>query len=490
VFRKSIVNLASIGFRLFLTALVATAGSASAADPSLRVGAAAVEIPCDDTMDMGGGIHTWKASGAEAPLRATALVLARGDDKLAICSCDVIALHQDFVDPALERVRVATGIPPERILVHATHTHTSPSTVRVHAYDRDARFVEGLATAIVDSIVAADADLAANPDCRFRYRLGEESSVGQNSRLLLGDGTIFWVGKRDDAVRPTGPFDTDLPVLAFETEAGAPVATLFNHSTHTIGARQPGKRSPAFYGLAAQELERERGGVHLFLQGASGSTHNLTLGVEEMVTRIKDAVTRAHEAAAQLPVGRLAALKEPFEFRIRAFDESAEEEAVTTYCAKRMGTPGEAAATALVFRTQRAEIAPHRGETRKTSIQTIAIGDVAIVAVPAELFTILGQEIKRSSPFRHTFIAELSNDWVGYVPDRRGHGLGGYQTWMGYHSYCEPGTGERMVAAAVEQLERLHAGAGVMAAPRPSSPSLPPRDGRVPSDAPIHPQDR
>jgi hypothetical protein len=126
-----------------------------------------------------------------------------------------------------------------------------------------------------------------------------------------------------------------------------------------------------------------------------------------------------------------------------------------SYCSKRMGTVGEAHATAEVFRAQRAEIAPHQGETRTTSIQTLAIGDVAIVGVPAELFTVLGVEIKRQSPFRHTVIAELSNDWVGYVPDSRGHELGGYQTWTGHHSYCEPGTGERMVATALSQLGRL-----------------------------------
>jgi hypothetical protein len=154
-------------------------------------------------------------------------------------------------------------------------------------------------------------------------------------------------------------------------------------------------------------------------------------------------------------IDRLVAIKEPFEFRVRAFDESAEEAAVMGYCTKRMGTGGEAHATAEVFRAQRAEIAPFQGETRTTSIQTLVVGDVAIVGVPAELFTVLGQEIKRLSPFRHTIIAELSNDWVGYVPDSRGHELGGYQTWTGHHSYAEPGTGERMVAAAVSQLGRL-----------------------------------
>lgn len=236
---------------------------------------------------------------------------------------------------------------------------------------------------------------------------------------------------------------------------GIPPHRVLVHSTHTIGASQRGKRSPAFYGLAAQELEAEQGGHHIFLQGASGSTHNLTVPPDEMVIRIKNAVNQARGAATPREVTRLAALKEPFGFRIRSFEESAEEEAVMTSCAKRMGNREAAEATALVFRTQRAEIAPHQGEKRTTSIQTVAIGDVAIVAVPAEFFTVLGQEIKRQSPFRHTFVSELSNDWIGYVPDRKGHQFGGYQTWTGHHSYCEPGTGERMVAAAVNQLERL-----------------------------------
>jgi hypothetical protein len=83
------------------------------------------------------------------------------------------------------------------------------------------------------------------------------------------------------------------------------------------------------------------------------------------------------------------------------------------------------------------------------------IGDIAIVGVPAELFTGLGMEIKRRSPFVNTFIAELSNDWIGYLPDREAHRLGGYQVWTGLHSYAEPGTGERLADEAVGILEEL-----------------------------------
>ena len=64
-------------------------------------------------------------------------------------------------------------------------------------------------------------------------------------------------------------------------------------------------------------------------------------------------------------------------------------------------------------------------------------------------------DIKSRSPFEHTYVAELSNDWIGYTPDREAHKLGGYQVWTGLHSYAEPGTGERIVDQAVEMLNEL-----------------------------------
>ena len=78
-----------------------------------------------------------------------------------------------------------------------------------------------------------------------------------------------------------------------------------------------------------------------------------------------------------------------------------------------------------------------------------------MVKLTAPLFTVLGQDIKRRSPFRYTYVAELANDWIGYLPDREAHDLGGYQTWTGLHSYAEIGTGERMADEAVEMLKEL-----------------------------------
>ncbi len=304
--------------------------------------------------------------------------------------------------------------------------------------------------------MAANARLAP---VTLRFRVGEESSVGQNSRLLLEDGTIFWVGPRDDAVRPTGPFDPELPVLAFERPGGEIEAVLFNHSTHTIGTLTPGVRSPSFYGLAAQELEKERGGTFLFFEGASGSTHNLTLPTSESMHRIKSAVADALDRAEPRPVDRVAGLREEITLRVRTFDEGEDDAAVVSYCERRM-PPEWAEKTVNIFREMRAELGPRQGQEFSTWVQAIVIGDVALVGVPAEFFTTLGQEIKRKSPYRHTFILELANDYVGYVGDDEAYDLGGYQVWTGLHSFAERGSGEAIVEKAVDLLRRIEAGEG------------------------------
>jgi hypothetical protein len=422
---------------------------------ALRVGAAAVNLKADDSMVIGGGIHGGTANSQEGELRAVAVVIAKpSSTKVAIVACDVLMLSRDLLDGVVEQIAKSLGIPPQCVLINATHTHHAPSTVTVHGYQRDEVFCHRVQEGIVRAVDEACARLAEG-ESEFYFWLGEESSVGQNSRLLLSDNTIFWVGPRDDAIRPTGPFDPELPVLAFRAPDGALRALLFNHSTHTIGARSPG-RSPAFYGLAAQELEQQLGGTVCFLEGASGSTHNLTLQPAEMVIRIKSAVLDALARAQPRPVERIQAIKRPFAYRVRRFDEAAEEAAVGTYCQRRIVQGAEGVIE--VFRRQREVLRPQQGEERTTWIQAIAIGDVALVGVPAEFFTVLGQDIKRRSPFRYTYIAELANDWIGYLPDRRAFELGGYQTWTGLHSFAERGTGEAVVDAAVAMLKELHEG--------------------------------
>ncbi len=439
---------------LLTLALLSLASNPAFAAGDLKAGAASEALIADDTMVIGGGIGPGKASGQEGELRASAVVVEdQHGEKVALVACDVLMVNRDVLDRAARRIEQATGIPFDHILINATHTHHAPTTVTVHGYTRDEGFTRQVEERIVQATAKANGRLGT---VTFLFQLGEESSVGKNSRLLLGDGTIFWVGSRDDTVRPTGPFDPELPVLGFRRGDGKFEAILFNHSTHTIGTHKPGVRSPSFYGLAAQAIEKDRGGTVIFFEGASGSTHNLDVPTPEATHRIEQAVLGVLDSAKPRTVNRVRSAKKEVTVKVRRFDEAADERAVTAYCTKRIKDPASAKKVIATFRAMRKELAPHQGESRKSWVQAVMIGDVALVGVPGEFFTVLGQEIKRRSPFRYTYVFELANDYIGYIPDKTGFDRGGYQTWTGLHSFLERGTGELIVDEAVGLLDRLH----------------------------------
>ena len=439
---------------LLLTFRTPAVQAETACNYNLKVGSAAFSIDADDSMVLSGGIGPRYAEGQEGELRAVAVVIQGPNaNKVALVSCDVLFTPADIVDAALTEIEMSTGIPASHVLVNATHTHHAPSTSRVHGCERETVFCDRLRNAIVKSVQHANTAASTNAS-QFLFHLSEETTVGANSRLLLEDGRIHWIGPRSQAARPTGPFDPQFPVLAFRGKSGKYQAIIYNHSTHTIGTRNGNVRSPSFYGLAAQELEQQLGTRVCFLEGASGSTHNIQ-GVPTAVAvdRMKTVILDALKLATPQTVNRIRSQKRRFEYKVRIFDESTEDKKVVSYVRKYL--PSLADDTIRVFREMRRELKPHQTQTRATTLQTIVIGDVAIIGIPAEYFTGLGLEIKQRSPFKHTYIAELANDWIGYLPDREAHRLGGYQTWMGLHSYAEIGTGEQMANAVIQMLQEL-----------------------------------
>ena len=384
-----------------------------------------------------------KATGQEGELRASAVVIE--DDhggKVALVACDVLMVERDVLDRAARRIEQATGIPFDHILINATHTHHAPTTATIHGYAREEAFTRQVEDKIVQ---AADQGRTAGS---VRPRSCSGSARSRRSARTAGccSATARSTGSAATTT-PCGRPARSIPSCRSWPSAapdGGLEAVLFNHSTHTIGTHKPGVRSPSFYGLAAQALEKERGGTFLFFEGASGSTHNLDVPTPEATHRIQAGGRRGPSMPPRpRPVDRVRGLRKEITVKVRHFDEAADERAVTAYCTKRIKDPAAAQKVIETFRAMRRQVAPRQGQARKTWVQAILIGDVAIVGVPGEFFTVLGQEIKRRSPFRYTYVFELANDYIGYIPDRQGFDRGGYQVWTGLHSFLERGPASR-----------------------------------------------
>lgn len=107
---------------LFLVSLLAAISYAS--EP-LHVGAAAVDIPVDDSMEIAGGILPWKANGQEGKLRASSVVLQLDSTRVAIVSCDVLFVQRDFADRAATEIENKRASPQAIFsftrLIHTQH---------------------------------------------------------------------------------------------------------------------------------------------------------------------------------------------------------------------------------------------------------------------------------------------------------------------------------------------------------------------------------
>ena len=88
-------------------------------------------------------------------------------------------------------------------------------------------------------------------------------------------------------------------------------------------------------------------------------------------------------------------------------------------------------------------------------IAGLRIGDGALVALPGEIFTAIGREIRAASPFAHTALVGLANGCYGYVPVAEAFAGGGYETWLVRSSRLAPATGGQMVLAGRRGLARL-----------------------------------
>src|SRR6266566_4144300 len=89
-----------------------------------RAGIAVRVVTPDPLLPVSGGVGpSSPVSKKEGDLTVRALVLADDDTKVAIVSADFLGFPSVLGNRARARVK---GIPPERILIGATHTHSAP----------------------------------------------------------------------------------------------------------------------------------------------------------------------------------------------------------------------------------------------------------------------------------------------------------------------------------------------------------------------------
>ncbi|MGH2561237.1 MAG: hypothetical protein ACRDJH_19380 [Thermomicrobiales bacterium] len=354
-------------------------------------------------------------------LFATALVLAGGETRLALLTCDLIAVHPTVVADVRRLVDDNVGIPGDHLMLCCSHTHAGPptfATPETAAHNR--HYVERLPALLAATVAAAAANLQP-------ARLGHGSghtAIGANRRQLR-DGRIV-IGE-DSA----GLCDHELGLLRLERPDGSPLALVVNATSHPVILGPANLAVSAdFVGVARAQVEAATSAPMLFIQGACAD-----INPRDAATRGLDSMIRAGDALAADILSHLYGFACTTEVALLS---AARMDVDLPLRQPIAGEPPPALALSddpeKVFPWE----IPMTDNTIQMEVQAFSLGDLGIVALACEPFVATGMACKQASPFARTFVAGYANGNVGYIPTADEYPRGGYEVTPSHLYYRLP----------------------------------------------------
>jgi len=374
------------------------------------------------------------AKGIHDDLYAKAIVFDDEKTKAALVRCDLIGLGKDFIEDTRRLIEAETGIDGNNVMITCTHTHSGPITDSLFP-DLDA-WMKVLSKKIKGAVAAANRNL-------------KEAKIGFNRGSVEG----IVINRR----KPGGPVDTEVGIIRIDDLSGNPMAALVNYTCHAVVLSPDNLLISADYpGYVMNFVEKNLGIPALFVNGACGDINpldKLTVMRQERKENIYNRRSGTFEEAKRLgsmigaeaikvflgteTEGDIEIKVASREVKVPLVDlpsigelKKMLEENENLF--KKLVSEKDAAqayrAAMLIGYARNTIRYVESGENVKpTEIQVFKIGDDGLVALPGEIFVEIGLKIKKKSGLKHTFICELANDAIGYVPVKEAFKEPGYE---------------------------------------------------------------
>lgn len=361
---------------------------AQAPSAGFRAGTAVRVVTPNPLLPVSGGVGpSHPATQKRGELTVRALVLADADTKVAIVSADFLGFPSVLADKARAQVK---GIPPENILIGATHTHSGPDCYGFPdgkgGTAADLKYLDSVCTRMADAVNEAAAKL-------------------QPVALKIATGEAQ--GKIAYNYYAERLYDPRCHVIQALGSDGKPLATLVNYAIHpeVLGSRQ-GICSPDLIGPLYDRLQERGAGIGIFMNSAQGG----------MVTadnrRPEGKESRSWEEC--LRIGHLLA-DETIRIVERAPVQQSPE---LSCCSKTVTFPVDSLALRAVIAASPLQLGPKDAAKVSTRLNLVNIGDAQILTIPGEALPNIGYYLKRNMRGQHNLLFGLTNDAFGYILTR------------------------------------------------------------------------
>lgn len=460
--------------------------SSAADSPVYRAGATVVDVsPPRFPVPVNGGITQNLANQISTPVFARAVVMAQGDQQVALVVVDSCMLPRPLLDDTKTMAVGKTGIAADRILISATHTHTAPAAMSCLGTDADPEYQAFLRVQIVQAIAEAQSRLqpakvgygqidaqdymATRRWVRRPDRLGKDPFGNATVRANMHAATNW-----DDITGEAGPEDPDLSMISWVAEDGTPIALLANLSMHYFSG--PAAIDADYFGRFCNLMEREIAGrtstgddstdsaqpfVAIMSHGCSGDIWRRdytqqtdarfdSISIDQYTAELAELCQQAYQQIEHQPVPRLAMSEQRLELQYRVPDAQR-----LQWAQGIMAEVGDRLPKTLEEVYAREQVLLHEAQQATVVMQGLAIGEIGIATFPTETYALTGLKVKTHSPLKHTMVIELANGGDGYIPPPEQHHLGGYNTWPARSAGLEVLAEPKLTEAAIRQLEQV-----------------------------------
>lgn len=423
-------------WRLLLAALgmgVALLGSSSAraADAGWKVGVAAARItPNKPLVLLGYPNRAGAFTDVAGELWAKAMAFEDpAGHRAVIVTADLVGFQaHNTTTPVCERLMKRTGLPRERFLFNASHTHTGPvvslapnRTVNVGhpaMTDIDAEQTAAYTRSLQDKLAGvAFSALDKLEPATLAWGAGE---VGfpVSRRMPTPNGVIM-------AANPKGLVDRTVPVLRVTGADGKLRAVLFGCACHNVAAGQANVIHGDYAGVAQALLEeRHPGAVALFMAGCGADANPHPMGSLDLAG--KHGNTLADEVGRVL-AGEMSPVDGPLRTELVTVDlplQDLSRKQIEAYLA----LPNFQARTAaqMLAVLDAGETLP---KAYTAPVAAWQFGQpLTLVALPGEPVAEYVPLIRHALGDRHgLWITGFNNDCFGYLPTARVIAEGGHE---------------------------------------------------------------
>ncbi len=438
------------------------AGLAADAASPWKAGVASVAVTPETNMWMAGYASRTKPSeGKSQDLFAKALALEDEQGaRLVIVTLDLIGVPRTLRLGLAARVKADYGLPPEGLLLNASHTHSGPEfrVGRAPADDDEfkpsmlgERYGRQLEEKLFTLIGEA---LKSSAPARLAYSHAR-CGFAMNRRLPVANG---W----RNSPNPDGPVDHDVPVLSVFGADGKLRAVFFGYACHNTTLSFY-KFCGDYAGFAQEYLQAGHAGVTaLFLNGCSGDQNPYPRGTLDLAQRHGRTLATAVEAALNVAAPRT--VKGPLRSTFAEVVLDYSPLPSRTELQERLKSKDKNSASYA----QRILTKLEAGETLPTSypypVQVVHFGDgLVLVALGGEVVVDYSLRLKKELAGKAAvWIAGYSNDVMAYIPSRRVREEGGYEGVEAilrsptHPGPWAPGLEEKIVGTVHELNQRLN----------------------------------